>query len=237
MKKKFVDTKPRKEPIQARARHTVEAMVEATARILRDEGPEACNTNAIAELAGVSIGTLYQYFPSGEALLAAVVERELAEDVNKISSLWCGVEDLRRDLEGFVLALLAHFRRPSYLALHARLLPLVPLLERQGLVSSRRAEMVDLCAGLLEQHVAVLGPSLRGEGELAVERRRMRVFMLCISLEAILNEAKVAHQDKLASPIFAAELVRLVQVNLFEEVISSTSSQALEVIPGEDLFA
>ncbi|MDP1821770.1 MAG: TetR/AcrR family transcriptional regulator [Archangium sp.] len=65
---------PRKKPTQARAQATVEAILRATAHILRTAGWDACNTNAVAKRAGVSIGSLYQYFPSKEALVAALAE-------------------------------------------------------------------------------------------------------------------------------------------------------------------
>ncbi len=54
---------------------TVDALVEATARILIREGYDRASTNKIAAMAGVSIGSLYQYFPNKEALVAAVIER------------------------------------------------------------------------------------------------------------------------------------------------------------------
>src|ERR1700751_5265402 len=68
-------TKPRKVASQKRSRATVDALVEATARILVREGFDKASTNRIAEVAGVSVGSLYQYFPSKEALVLAVVER------------------------------------------------------------------------------------------------------------------------------------------------------------------
>lgn len=67
---------PRKAPRQARSRALVEAIVEATARIFEREGASACTTNAVAETAGVSIGSLYPYFPNRHALTAALVARE-----------------------------------------------------------------------------------------------------------------------------------------------------------------
>ncbi|WP_439897140.1 TetR/AcrR family transcriptional regulator, partial [Cronobacter sakazakii] len=67
---------PRKAPRQARSRALVEAIIEATARIFEREGAAACTTNAVAETAGVSIGSLYQYFPNRHALTAALVARE-----------------------------------------------------------------------------------------------------------------------------------------------------------------
>ena len=66
---------PRKLPRQARSQAMVEAMLDATARILIRAGREAATTNAIALEAGVSIGSLYQYFPNREAIIAALVHR------------------------------------------------------------------------------------------------------------------------------------------------------------------
>jgi AcrR family transcriptional regulator len=68
-------TKPRKLATQQRSRATVAALVEATARILVREGFDKASTNRIAQVAGVSVGSLYQYFPSKEALVLAVLER------------------------------------------------------------------------------------------------------------------------------------------------------------------
>jgi len=68
-------TKPRKHASQDRSRATVDALIEATARILVREGFDQASTNRIAAKAGVSVGSLYQYFPCKEALVAAVMER------------------------------------------------------------------------------------------------------------------------------------------------------------------
>lgn len=65
----------RKIPTQARSLALVEAIIDAAARILVEQGREHVNTNHIAETAGVSIGSLYQYFDSREAILAALAHR------------------------------------------------------------------------------------------------------------------------------------------------------------------
>lgn len=67
---------PRKQPKQARSKRTIYTIFEATAQILRNEGEKALNTNRVAERAGFSIGTLYQYFPSMDAILLAMIARE-----------------------------------------------------------------------------------------------------------------------------------------------------------------
>ena len=69
-------TTPRKLPRQQRSQDTVAALLEATARVLIRDGYDRASTNRIAEAAGVSIGSLYQYFPSKEAIVAALIERE-----------------------------------------------------------------------------------------------------------------------------------------------------------------
>ncbi|PTV45451.1 TetR/AcrR family transcriptional regulator [Acinetobacter pittii] len=70
---------PRKRPRQARSVATFEAILEAAARILESLDFAGFNTNAVAELAGVSIGSLYQYFPSKEALIVELIRRERAK--------------------------------------------------------------------------------------------------------------------------------------------------------------
>lgn len=67
---------PRKAPSQPRSAHTVEAILEGAAHILERHGLDAYTTNAIAARAGVSIGSLYQYFPTKDAVTVALIERE-----------------------------------------------------------------------------------------------------------------------------------------------------------------
>lgn len=75
---------PRKKPSQARARVLVDAIREACLRVLREEGPDALNTNRIAEVAGVSIGSLYQYFPNKEAILSEIFEEFIRREEQEI---------------------------------------------------------------------------------------------------------------------------------------------------------
>jgi len=72
-------TKPRKIAVQARSAATVDALLRATARILVKDGYDRASTNKIAALAGVSVGSLYQYFPSKESLVAALMREHVEE--------------------------------------------------------------------------------------------------------------------------------------------------------------
>lgn len=72
--KKPIDLSLKKQPKQARALATVEAIAEAATYILRDEGPRGFTANKVAERAGVNIASFYQYFPNKEALLFHVAQ-------------------------------------------------------------------------------------------------------------------------------------------------------------------
>ena len=81
-KKKDATRKPK----QSRSRETVRAIVEATERIMVSESVDAVSTTRVAEVAGVSVGTLYEYFPSKEALVRAVEERSWASQLNALAA-------------------------------------------------------------------------------------------------------------------------------------------------------
>jgi AcrR family transcriptional regulator len=70
---------PRKSPVQARSSASVDAILEATIQVLLHVGKERLTTTKVALRAGVSVGTLYQYFPNKSALLQAALKRHLAE--------------------------------------------------------------------------------------------------------------------------------------------------------------
>jgi AcrR family transcriptional regulator len=73
--------KPMKQPVQARSMHTVECIYEATIQVLVESGINQLTTTKVADKAGASVGTLYQYFPNKATLLNAVLERHLTKVV------------------------------------------------------------------------------------------------------------------------------------------------------------
>ena len=77
----------RREPSQERARQKVELILEAATRIIDQEGLAGLTTNRIAEVAGISIGTLYQYFKNKQQILSTLGEREVRTVTAKMLSL------------------------------------------------------------------------------------------------------------------------------------------------------
>ncbi|NBP26809.1 MAG: TetR/AcrR family transcriptional regulator [Betaproteobacteria bacterium] len=71
-----IDLRPRKSPRQARSADTVETILAAATRVLECDSLAGFNTNRVAEVAGVSVGSLYQYFPNKSALIAALIDRQ-----------------------------------------------------------------------------------------------------------------------------------------------------------------
>ena len=78
---------PRRKAKQARSQQTVEALLEAAARVLAQRGYAAANTNRIAETAGVSVGTLYEYFADKDAIFGALIQRQIEGLVAAIRSV------------------------------------------------------------------------------------------------------------------------------------------------------
>lgn len=70
-----------RKPVQRRSEATVDTILEAAAQVFRVHGAKGATTNRIAERAGVSIGSLYQYFPNKEALLIALMERHIGSSI------------------------------------------------------------------------------------------------------------------------------------------------------------
>jgi AcrR family transcriptional regulator len=79
-------TNQRRQPVQQRAEDTVAVLLDATERVLEAQGFHGATTNHIARTAGVSIGTLYHYFPTKEALVAGVVHRLWAAELETLAT-------------------------------------------------------------------------------------------------------------------------------------------------------
>jgi AcrR family transcriptional regulator len=107
----------RRKPSQRRSRVTVDAILDAAARVFEERGYGAGTTNRVAERAGVSIGSLYEYFPNKDALLVAVIERELERELGKLLGTLepaASSRGLAAQLRAFADTLVElHARRPA----------------------------------------------------------------------------------------------------------------------------
>lgn len=120
-------TSARRQPRQERARETVEAVLGATVKVLEREGVGATTTNRVAKVAGVSIGSLYQYFPDKHAIFAALHQRHVAEIRQLVEDTVAG--HAGSSLEGLLRALMgalvdAHAGEPELHELLGRQFPL-----------------------------------------------------------------------------------------------------------------
>lgn len=198
-----VDVKPRKQPRQERSRSMEGILLEAAARVLEEDGAAGFNTNRVAERAGVSVGSLYQYFPNKAAILFRLHEQESSVNVVEFDRI---LSDSDRSPRARVTAAVRYFfetealevplRRslklaevyfrdsPEFAAIeHAVVLQIAAFLKRERRTSRRRAEFdagfVALVLGSVSEAITERG--MRGD-----ELRRYAdecSTMLCNHLE------------------------------------------------------
>lgn len=104
---------PRKHPVQERSREMVGLLLKSTTRILVKDGLAGFNTNKLAKVAGVSVGSVYQYFPNKESLLSALIEAKVADDIRYFGEWMAGSEgwSVERRFEELLLAGIELHRR------------------------------------------------------------------------------------------------------------------------------
>ena len=195
--------KPRKIAAQERSRATVDALVGATARILVKEGFDKASTNRIAEVAGVSVGSLYQYFPSKEALVAAVIERhqhQILQTVrDELAQVWTQpVDEAVRKI--VALAIRAHRVDPK---LHRVLAEQIPRMGKLEEVEAFSSENYTLFRAYLESR----------RDELGVDDLELASYVCVTSIEALTHNAVLHHPQMLSDEKMQAlidEATRLV---------------------------
>ena len=197
-KRQVPETK-RRIPRQARAAETVAAILEAAAQILEAGGLVAFTTNAVAERAGVSIGTLYQYFVDKNALLLALARQEMGAALVEVGRALSGVDDPTPEsrVRAMVRAMVHAFRGRS----RARK-AVVQAILAQGL----GIEMVAPINSFIASIGTVIGP----DSERLPSLEREQVFVLSRALLGAIRAAVMEEQPFLQSRAFEDELVRLV---------------------------
>lgn len=198
---------PRKRPVQRRSQVTVEGILAAAAQVFETHGYAAGTTNRIAEQAEVSVGTLYQYFPSKEAVAVALLEGHIRETNRKLHE-WVGhmvskQHGLREAMEDYTRGVMeVHEARPR---LQHILLEETRLPERlhQVLLAAER-QAIEAMAGLLR-----LFPDVRRD---ALDRSGYFVIHTVESL----THRFAAHPDEelVGKDDFVAELVSMLEAYL-----------------------
>ncbi|MBS0546683.1 MAG: helix-turn-helix transcriptional regulator [Proteobacteria bacterium] len=188
--------KKRRKPHQARAAATVAAILEGAAQVLEAGGLAAFTTNAVAERAGVSIGTLYQYFADKNALLRAIAEREMAQALTAVAAA------LRGESEGTVESRVRAMVRAIVNAFHGR------QRARKAVVQAVLAQglAIEMMAPVASFIAAEGAEPRRGLGQLS----REQVFVLSRALMGTIRAAVLEEQPFFKSAAFEDELVRLV---------------------------
>ncbi len=191
---------PRKSPTQERSRATVEAILEAAARVLVQDGYDRFSTNRVAATAGVSIGSVYQYFPSKEAIVGALAERTFETELNLIERRLIAVANaptgmaVRELIDAIVES---HGLDPKLRHAIIAQVPRVGALEKKFDVEDRVARLVK---GVLQSRRQEVRP----------KDLEMSAFILVHAVEAAIHAALAKKPDYLMSRHFREELATLV---------------------------
>lgn len=187
----------RKEPRQARSRATVEAVVEAGARILSEQGWGGFTTNKVADAAGVSIGSLYQYFPDKLSLVDAIRRRHIDDSLYAVRSAFAEKQSLAAFAETLVTNIIAaHSIHPG---LHRVLLDEAPGLEAYR---DQNNEIEAQYLALFAQAATIYGSQDKGAPASAVG------LVISDAIDGVIHNA--ARRGRLHEPALRGELVRLI---------------------------
>jgi AcrR family transcriptional regulator len=193
-------TAPRKAPIQRRSQEMVETILRATARVLRREGYEATNTNRVAEAAGVSVGSVYQYFPSKESLVAALIERHS-------DAMWALFEGKAEALAEAPIALAARELVRAEIDAHA----VDPKLHRVLIEQVPRVGNLEKVNDIVRRVTALVQAYLdRHKDEIRPTDTALAAFLVVSTVEAIAHAAVLEHPEHLANEALVDETTALV---------------------------
>lgn len=197
--------RPRKQPRQARSRDTVDAILRAAAQVFAAQGYAGTTTNHIAARAGVSIGSLYEYFPSKDALLVALTEAHIAEGETILLGVWEKVHDYR-DVKEVVRC----FARAMF-DLHARDRVLHRLLFEETPLPRRTRLRV---AAIEKDIAARLEAFLRANSSITRRDPALAAAVIVQCVEALTHKLIVHGDGEAEAAIYVEEIAALVTAYL-----------------------
>lgn len=192
-------TRPRKAARQQRSQATVDAILEAAARLFAGDGLSRVTTNQIAELAGVSVGSLYQYFPSKEAILGELIDRHAEQTMARLAAVLAAfaegpIPEALRQIVAILLEADTVDRN-----LHRVFLDELPAAGR----TAQRQEEIRRVTLVIRELLALRRDELR-VGDLDVA-----AFVVVQALEAVTNAAVIEYPDRLRDPALIEEIAAL----------------------------
>lgn len=194
-------SKPQRQPVQDRSRQTVRFILEAAVQVFESHGIAGGTTARIAERAGVSVGTLYQYFPNKQAVLQALGEAHVAEAAERIGDLLRHVADAALPLDQLLRAVVG-----AALALHADNPALHRMLYEDGLLTPDLRARVEALGRELAGVVAGL---LDHQPEVRPGDRQVMAWFVVETVEHFAHRLIIRPPDPAVAAAGAAELVTL----------------------------
>lgn len=188
---------PRKQPRQARAVATVSAVLEGAAQVLETDGFEKMTTTSVARRAGTSVGTLYQYFPSKDALLVALIEARMAAVDGALSAIFAvpASAPLAEHVRVMITALIAEKkRRPR---LNAELARQAPRLEKLRLIVRTLDRAHGMVRALIEAH----------QDETTVTDADLAAWLIVHAVNGMVDGAILGPPKRLEDPRLADAIV------------------------------
>ena len=190
---------PRKQPRQRRSAETVARILDAAARILDERGYRATTTNHVAEEAGVSIGSLYQYFPNKDALLVVLAEQHVDDIAGQFAERLAGLRHEQPSLDDTVRSLLdLTVELNDTSRLHAILFSDCP---RTPALTERLSRFSDLLVSEVAWHLERTGT----EGT----DHRLRARIIVAAVDAAVHDVVLAEPPGPRRAIAADELVTI----------------------------
>lgn len=205
-------TTPRRFPKSRIGALTVDAILGAVERILEQDGPDRLTTNRVAELAGVSIGSLYQYFPNKEALIGALQDRYAEDTLSRVRAAFASAENLPIETLVLRVGIALFAAKQGQWPIHRWLIDWRPAVRG-----------ADRYRGRLDAEVTLVAEFLARRGDLAFADPASTAFVLVHAIEGVIEA--VSERPSIEALEIARVAIGMVTAFIRYSTNSSTSSK------------